>query len=140
MPLYFLLGTMTPEGNRGLHQNQSWVVEAADDLNVEGAKILGQYGVLGRYDFVTLVEADDNNAVAPAVVGVRHPCRVALRDAERHHRQHSGRRDAAGHGRGYDGGHRVERRGDGLTVPHRRAIRVSPRQSASGGRIDCRHT
>jgi hypothetical protein len=33
-------------------------------MNIPGAEILNQYAVLGRYDFVMLVEADDNDAVA----------------------------------------------------------------------------
>ena len=33
-------------------------------MSIPGAEILTQYAVLGRYDFVMLVEADDNDAVA----------------------------------------------------------------------------
>ena len=47
-----------------LHGNSNLISDRTRDLNVPGAEILGQYAVLGRYDFVMMVEADDNDAVA----------------------------------------------------------------------------
>lgn len=64
MSMYFLLGTLTNDGQRKLHQNRDLVVQVSRSLHIHGAEILGQYGVLGRYDFVMMVEADDNDAVA----------------------------------------------------------------------------
>ena len=64
MSMYFLLGSLTATGQQLLHDNPDLVVEAARDIQVDGAELLGQYGVLGRYDFVMMVEADDNDAVA----------------------------------------------------------------------------
>ena len=64
MSLYFLLGSLTHDGQRMLHGNSNLISDRTRDLNVPGAEILGQYAVLGRYDFVMMVEADDNDAVA----------------------------------------------------------------------------
>jgi uncharacterized protein with GYD domain len=64
MSLYFLLGTLTATGQQKVHDNRDLFVEATRSIQVEGAEILGQYAVLGRYDFVMMVEADDNDAVA----------------------------------------------------------------------------
>lgn len=64
MSLYFLLGTLTSAGQKLLHENHDLVVDSTRDLTVEGAEILGQYAVLGRYDYLMMVEADDNDAVA----------------------------------------------------------------------------
>ncbi len=64
MSLYFLLGTLTATGQRMVHENHDLVVTSTREIEVEGAEILGQYAVLGRYDFVMMVEADDNDAVA----------------------------------------------------------------------------
>ena len=64
MSLYFLLGTLTSSGQHLVHENPELVVEATREIRVDGAEILGQYAVLGRYDFVMMVEADDNDAVA----------------------------------------------------------------------------
>lgn len=64
MSLYFLLGSLTHDGQRMLHGNPNLIVDRARELKVSGAEILGQYAVLGRYDFVIMVEANDNDAVA----------------------------------------------------------------------------
>ena len=64
MSLYFLLGSLTHDGQRMLHAKPNLIADRTRDLKVPGAKILGQYAVLGRYDFVIMVEADDNDAVA----------------------------------------------------------------------------
>ena len=73
MSLYFLLGSMTATGQQLLHDNHDLVVETARNISVDGAEVLGQYAVLGRYDFVMMVEADDNDAVArlSLEIGVR---------------------------------------------------------------------
>ena len=64
MSLYFLLGSLTHDGQRMLHGNKNLIGDRTRDLKVPGAEILGQYAVLGRYDFVIMAEADDNDAVA----------------------------------------------------------------------------
>ena len=64
MSLYFLLGTLTTEGRTNVHRNRNLVVEAARKISIAGAEILSQYAVLGRYDFLMMIEADDNDAVA----------------------------------------------------------------------------
>ena len=64
MAIYFLLGRLSSEGQRMLHNNPDLVSETAATLDMEGAKILGQYAVLGHYDFITMVLADENEAVA----------------------------------------------------------------------------
>lgn len=64
MSLYFLLGTLTSTGQKLLHENHDLVVDATRGIAVDGAEILGQYAVLGRYDYLMMVEADDNDAVA----------------------------------------------------------------------------
>ena len=64
MAIYFLLGTLTNEGQRMLRNNPDIVSDTAASLDIEGAKVLGQYAVLGHYDFITMVLADENEAVA----------------------------------------------------------------------------
>ena len=73
MSLYFLLGTLTSTGQKMVHDNHEIVVDATRNIEIDGAEILGQYAVLGRYDFVMMVEANDNDAVArlSLEVGVR---------------------------------------------------------------------
>ena len=64
MPLYFLLGALSSMGQKLIHENHDLVVESTRNISVEGAEILGQYAVLGRYDYLMMVEAYDNDAVA----------------------------------------------------------------------------
>jgi uncharacterized protein with GYD domain len=64
MSLYFLLGTLSDTGQKMLHDNSDLLVDAVRDVHVDGAEILGQYGVLGQYDFVVMAEANNNEAVA----------------------------------------------------------------------------
>ncbi len=64
MPLYFLLGTLTESGQARMQDNPNLAVEAVRGCKCQGAEILGQYAVLGRYDFVMMAEAEDNEAVA----------------------------------------------------------------------------
>ncbi len=72
MPLYFLMGNITENGQRRLRDNPNLVVESVRDCDVEGAEILTQYAVLGRFDFVMLAEADDNDAVARLSLEMSH--------------------------------------------------------------------
>ena len=73
MSLYFLLGTLTNQGQTMVHGNHNLLVEATSRISVPGADILGRYAVLGRYDFIMMIEADDNETVArlSLEVGVR---------------------------------------------------------------------
>ncbi|HIN25557.1 MAG TPA: GYD domain superfamily, partial [Dehalococcoidia bacterium] len=52
MSLYFLLGSLTHDGQRMLHGNPNLITDRTRELSISGAEILGQYAVLGRYDFV----------------------------------------------------------------------------------------
>jgi len=64
MSLYFLLGTLSSTGRNMLHDDPDLLVNCIRRIDIQGAKILGTYAVLGRYDYVMMVEADDNDAVA----------------------------------------------------------------------------
>ena len=55
---------MTAAGQSMMHENHNLVIESTREIDVEGAEILGQYAVLGKYDFMMMVEASDNDAVA----------------------------------------------------------------------------
>jgi uncharacterized protein with GYD domain len=73
MSLYFLLGTLTENGQNMLLRNPDMMIEAIRECDCEGAQILGQYAVLGKYDYVMIAEANDNEAVARLAleIGVR---------------------------------------------------------------------
>ena len=73
MPLYFLLGTLTFDGQKMVHEKPNLVVEITREIKVNGAEILGQYAVLGKYDYVMMAQADDNDSIARVSleIGVR---------------------------------------------------------------------
>ncbi len=64
MPTYVLLSTLTPEGRRTLHQHPERMRAVDEEIATFGCKVLEQYAVLGPYDFVTIVEAPNNETVA----------------------------------------------------------------------------
>ena len=64
MPTYVLLSTLTPEGSKTLHKRPDRLDEVNREIEEFGCKIIGQYSVLGQYDFVSIVEAPDNETVA----------------------------------------------------------------------------
>jgi uncharacterized protein with GYD domain len=64
VPKYVLLSSLTPEGRKTLHQHPERIRAVDDEIATFGCKVIDQYAVLGPYDFVTVVEAPDNETVA----------------------------------------------------------------------------
>ena len=68
MPTYVLLTTLTPEGRQTLHKNPDRLLEVNKEIEQFGCKVLSQYAILGPYDFVSIVEAPDNETAAHLAV------------------------------------------------------------------------
>src|SRR4051794_19060893 len=64
MPRYVLLSTLTPEGRKTLHQHPHRISEVNREITTFGCKVIDQYALLGPYDFLTIVEASDNETIA----------------------------------------------------------------------------
>ena len=64
MATYFLLLTMTPEGRAASLEDPERLLRIEGEIQAEGVETLGLYGVLGEYDFVSVVEAGDNESIA----------------------------------------------------------------------------
>ena len=64
MAKYILLSTLTAEGRKTIKDRPGRIQEVNKEIEAFGAKVLDQYAVLGPYDFVTVLEAPDNAAVA----------------------------------------------------------------------------
>lgn len=64
MATYILLSTLTDEGRRTVKDRPDRIQEVNKEIEAMGARVIGQYAVLGLYDFVNVVEAPDNEAVA----------------------------------------------------------------------------
>lgn len=63
VPLYVLLSTLTSEGRKTIKVRPERIKEVNKEIEAFGAKVLQQYSVLGRYDFVNIVEAPNNEAI-----------------------------------------------------------------------------
>jgi uncharacterized protein with GYD domain len=63
MPIYILLSTLTSEGRKTIKERPERIKQVNKEIESLGAKVLQQYAVLGRYDFVNIVEAPDNDAI-----------------------------------------------------------------------------
>jgi uncharacterized protein with GYD domain len=61
---YILLSTITEEGAETIREHPDRIQEVNREVEAMGVRVLSQYAVLGPYDFVTIVEAPDNETVA----------------------------------------------------------------------------
>jgi len=61
---YVLLLTLTPEGRERTLADPDNLLRAEQGVSVEGVSCMGIYGVIGDYDFVTWLEAPDNETAA----------------------------------------------------------------------------
>jgi len=64
MAVYVMLTTLTDEGRRTIKENPKRLKEVNKEVEAMGVKILAQYALLGPYDFINILEAPDNKAVA----------------------------------------------------------------------------
>lgn len=77
MPVYVMLTRLTDQGAKTVKTNPERIVEVDDQLRDMGLKVLNQYVTLGRYDFVNIVEAPDEETIAR--VGIELASRGSIR-------------------------------------------------------------
>jgi len=70
MAIYIIISNLTDEGAKTLKKNPGRVKEVNDELKDMGVKVLDQYAVLGNFDFLSIVEADDEATVGKAIVEI----------------------------------------------------------------------
>jgi len=64
MPTYVMLSTIGPDGAATLRQNPERLKEVNAEVEAMGVKVLEQYALLGNYDFLNIIEAPDEKAIA----------------------------------------------------------------------------
>ena len=64
MATYIFLSTLTDEGRKTIKGRPERIQEVNKEIEAMGAKVVDQYAVLGPYDFISVVEAVDNETVA----------------------------------------------------------------------------
>lgn len=68
MSVYLMLTTLTDSGRKALQDDPEILKEINKEVEYMGVKILTQYALLGQYDFVNIIEAPSNEAVAKLAI------------------------------------------------------------------------
>src|SRR4030043_387519 len=63
MPYYVTLTNLTEQGRKTIKARPERIREVNKELTAMGGKIIAQYAVLGPYDFVTILEAENNDVI-----------------------------------------------------------------------------
>ena len=64
MSIYVMLTSLTDAGRKVTDEDPDSLKEINKEVEYMGVKILTQYALLGQYDFVSILEAPSNEAVA----------------------------------------------------------------------------
>lgn len=64
MATYVLLTKVSSAGIKTLQSNPKRIKEVNQEIEAQGGRVVAQYATLGRYDFVNIVEAKDNEVIA----------------------------------------------------------------------------
>lgn len=68
MATYVMLTTLTDEGRKSIKENPERIKEVNKEIEAMGIKILAQYAILGPYDFINILDAASNEAIAKLAV------------------------------------------------------------------------
>jgi len=68
MAYYLQLMVLTDKGRRNFAENPDWVRVLDKEIENLGGKILTQYGLLGQYDFVNIIEAPSDEVAAKIAI------------------------------------------------------------------------
>ena len=64
MATYVLLSSLTDEGAGTISKNPGRIRDVNKEIEKLGVKVTSQYALLGPYDFLSVVEAADNETIA----------------------------------------------------------------------------
>ena len=64
MPLYIMISNLTDEGRKTIKKNPDRIQAVNKEIEALGCHVHAQYAMLGPYDFITIIEAPSNEAIA----------------------------------------------------------------------------
>jgi len=78
MPYYVILSTLTEKGLEKINEKPERIMEVNQEIEKMGVKVILQFAVLGPYDFISIVEAPNNETVMRMSVELGSRGRVKL--------------------------------------------------------------
>jgi len=70
MSRYIIISNLTDEGAKTLKKNPGRIKEVNNEIKNMGVEVIDQYAVLGNFDFLSIVEADDETMITKAIVEI----------------------------------------------------------------------
>ena len=64
MPTYVMLSTLGPDGSARLLEDPARLREVTAEVEAMGVRVLEQFALLGEWDFLNIIEAPDELAMA----------------------------------------------------------------------------
>ena len=68
MPIYIMLVKLTHAGRKTIKKYPERILEVDEEIEKMGVKVLDQYALLGSHDFLSILEAPNNEAIAKASI------------------------------------------------------------------------
>jgi uncharacterized protein with GYD domain len=64
MPIYIMISTLTDDGRKTIKKHPERIEEVNREIENMGAKVLAQYALLGQYDFLSILDAPNNESIS----------------------------------------------------------------------------
>ena len=63
MPIYMMLSRLTERGRDRVKDHPERILEVNHEVEQRGCVVLAQYALMGRFDFVTIIKAQNNESM-----------------------------------------------------------------------------
>jgi uncharacterized protein with GYD domain len=70
MPTYVMLTTLGPDGWATVREHPERIRQVTAEVEAMGLTVVAQYGLLGQWDFLNIIEAPDDTAIANAAISL----------------------------------------------------------------------
>jgi uncharacterized protein with GYD domain len=70
MPTYVMLTTLGPDGWATVREHPERIQQVTAEVEAMGLTVVAQYGLLGQWDFLNVIEAPDEASMANAAIAL----------------------------------------------------------------------